>query len=221
MMRTLPVLSFSLAILWLSEVAAASTISPEFVAPAIDDAVVVDNNGDGTFETLLEPLPPQRLEIKRQATPGSLESRVLLKFDLGNRADEPVGKTRFDFFIDLTTHSSAPVNLYGFVSDGSLDLADADRPGILLGSYDADQIGLLEQSIVLRTSAVQQLITPGVQTIELRLEASSPLVETSIDKVTPLFASAPPQLRIGTVPEPASVGLLASTILSVGRRRRS
>jgi len=185
----------------------------EFTASATRDAVVEDENGDHQFTNLLEPARPDRLRIaKGKWSPG--ESRVLLEFDLSGRTPANVGAASLEFFIDLVADSSAPVEIYGFAGDGSLDLDDANRQGELLGAYDAGQLGIGAQSVVLNALAMSRLLTPGVTTIEIRLEASRALVDTAIDKVDPLFASSAPLLRLTSVPEPTTLGLSAVALLA-------
>ena len=194
-------------------------VGPEFVSQAINDAVVIDENGDEQFTELVDPARPDRLRIaKGKWSPG--ESRVLLEFDVSGRTPETIGAASLEFFIDLVADSSEPVEIYGYAGDGSLDLDDANRQGELLGSYDAGDLGIGKQSVALSALAMSRLLTPGVTSIEIRLEASASLVDTAIDKVDPLFTSAPPMLRLTGVPEPCSLALAVFVLIAAGFRRR-
>ncbi|MEM6798653.1 MAG: PEP-CTERM sorting domain-containing protein [Planctomycetota bacterium] len=205
---------------WAGAAACGSSISViEFATPATDDGVVVDSDGNAAFETFIDPQRPDRLEIAKLPGAGG-ESRVLLAFDVSGLQDEPIGVATLEVFIDLLIHSSSAVNIYGFAGDGSLDLDDADRQGEMLGSYVAVDLGIGEQSIVLNAYAMQRLLEPSTSSIELRLEASSAIADTSIDKVQPLFASSPPMLRLISIPEPSTTALLLGMLTLTAASRR-
>src|SRR5262249_31295708 len=63
------------------------------------------------------------------------DERTVLEFHVGT-APLPSGSVNLAFYENSYTSGDQPVLIYGYAGDGTVTLADATRPAVLLGSYD-------------------------------------------------------------------------------------
>ena len=189
------------------------------------NARLSDNNGDGVFTETVVPLPSGTLSVRKfQTIP--LDERSVIEFDVSNCPDQQLTSASFDYKPMGYTSPSAPVIIYGYVGNGSAELADATTTGVLLGSYLPDDLELDEQSVPLDVQSVLldvdllDSLLDGASYVGLRLQAGGASVNTQIAGVATIYGLEP-TLQLEFVPEPGMLCLLAFGSLSLLAKRRS
>jgi PKD repeat protein len=129
---------------------------------ATSGGIARDDNGDGTFTQLVPGDVNGDLKVSKTLPSGS-DHRVLLEFNVGSINAGSVGSVTFEFYQNhvqyhsLDPHVYAHVLVYGYAANGTVSLADATAPGVLLGAYDPEA-GNGWRSITLDRAGVQSLL---------------------------------------------------------------
>lgn len=131
-----------------------------------------DSGPNGTFDYLVTDLFDA---VIRKTT--TLEDRALLEFDVTRVIEGVVTSVTFDFGINAYTSNSEPVSVFAYAANGSITMADATLPAVLVGSYLPDSLG--PRSITLDRDAVLA-ITGGSSYLGLRLQTLGTFTNTNI-----------------------------------------
>lgn len=133
-----------------------------------------DTGPNGVFDALY--LNNFSIVIRRVT---GLEDRAMYEFDVSPIIESDVTWVAFEFGTSSYTSNSGPVEVYGFVGDGIVQLSDATQTAYLLGTYQPNSLG--RKSIVLNREMVLALAANS-NYLGLRLQgaASAPHVNTSV-----------------------------------------
>ena len=213
-------------------VAGSSATADTLSFAALSDAGVFDTGADGTFDSIDS--GDVVLSIRNFSTlpPASaFQERGVAEFSLSSL---PTGSTltgaSFRFDERGFANSNTRVDIFGYQGNGVAELADATRPGSLLGSYDPVASGLGLHSVTLDLPAFATLLASSAS-IGLRFQGieSTNTQITSIEGAR-LFNTIAPTLVIdfapgAAVPEPTTalllgIGLVVGAPLSLRRARR-